>query len=198
VVCLIPSGPFKPYRAELGGKKQFFMRAVDTFYVPSVTVLRALFYPQTRAVFEVTARLEVDLDADRIAGRPEQRILSKCAIDLKNAGTATARAPYIVVHIDPKPEPGRIVWPPRWIGRFVSDEKCNCDSSYPIHPDFSVPLVTLGWSQPALMPRLPEICLAFEFYTENQPRQKAEVVFSAENFNRVRFEHVESVMASDS
>jgi hypothetical protein len=80
IVCLIPSGQFKPYRAEVSGKKQFFMRAVDTFFVPSVSVLRTLFYPYSQAVFEVRARIEIGPDPDRIQARPEERILTKCEL----------------------------------------------------------------------------------------------------------------------
>jgi hypothetical protein len=197
VVCLVPSGPFKPYRAEIAGKKQFFMRAVDTFYVPSVAVLRALFYPQSVAVFEVHARLQVCQDPDRIAAHPEERILTRCEIEVKNIGTATANSPHIVVHIDPQPERDPVSLGPAWVGGRPSPEKWAGDRIHPVHPDSKIPLFTLRWLTPVAMRSSPRIRLGFEFYAENQPRQAAEVVFEAERFFGAPFERSQSTTASE-
>jgi len=45
VVCYIPESPFKPYRAEAAGRN-YYIRAGDSFQVPSVSLLRTLFYPE--------------------------------------------------------------------------------------------------------------------------------------------------------
>ena len=197
IACLIPSGPFKPYRAEISGKKQFFMRAVDTFYVPPVAVLRALFYPQSVAVFEVHARLRVSEDPDRIAARPEERILTRCDIEVKNIGTATARLPQIVVHIDPAPERDRISTGPGWEGGLSSPKTWAGHGHRPVHPDFKAPVVSFLWLTPMATRSSPRIRLGFEFYADNQPRQAAEIVFEAERFFGAPDERSISTAASE-
>ena len=47
VICFIPESPFKPHRAEYAGR-QYFIRAGDDFVVPSISLLRNLFFPQSR------------------------------------------------------------------------------------------------------------------------------------------------------
>jgi Putative DNA-binding domain len=48
VVCYIPESSIRPHRAEFRCK-QFYIRALDTFRVASVSLLRALFFPLSRA-----------------------------------------------------------------------------------------------------------------------------------------------------
>lgn len=47
VICFIPESLFKPHRAEYADR-QYFIRAGDDFVVPSVSLLRNLFFPQSR------------------------------------------------------------------------------------------------------------------------------------------------------
>ena len=49
VVCFIPESPFKPYRADAAGRN-YYIRAGDSFQVPSVSLLRRLFYPEFHAI----------------------------------------------------------------------------------------------------------------------------------------------------
>jgi hypothetical protein len=48
VVCHVPESRFKPHRAELAGRN-YYIRAGDSFHVPSVSLLRNLFFPEYHA-----------------------------------------------------------------------------------------------------------------------------------------------------
>jgi hypothetical protein len=195
IVCLIPSGPFKPYRAEISGKKQFFMRAVDSFYVPSVGVLPSLFYPQSRAVFELHWRMKVSLEPESFPDPPEKRLLTECELEVKNIGTATA-LPYVVIFSDPPCRNDRITQYSGWVERWRSSGKLTLESSSPVHPDSRFPLLILRWLTPASTGTSPQIRLALAFHAENQPRQVAEIILGAEPFDH-EFERSGSETASD-
>jgi hypothetical protein len=198
VVCLIPSGPFKPYRAEISGKKQFYLRAADTFYVPSVAVLRALFYPQSRAVFQVHAKLKVGPNQERIAGRADDRLLSRCDLEIKNIGTGTARSPYLVLRPDPEPERDRTAPTNDWIFRRDIVEKWEWAGNRPVHPDSTISVAAISWlTKPLKKLTSPEIRMTFDFYCENQPGQTAEIVFESRLCGG-ELELSQSVTASDS
>jgi hypothetical protein len=45
VISYVPESEFKPHRAEAAGRK-YYIRAGDSFHVPSVSLLRSLFFPE--------------------------------------------------------------------------------------------------------------------------------------------------------
>jgi hypothetical protein len=193
VVCLIPSGPFKPYRAEISERKQFFMRAADRFFVPSVAVLRSLFYPQSLAVFELLATQRLRIDPyDRF-------LLSECEIVVRNVGTGTARSPFIVVQFDAAPAQNSGL--PNWEMVKWNNEVWYYYGNRPIHPDSGFPLDVLTWSVPLnpspMSPGAnPRIAISFTFHAENQPQQIAEIVFEPEGYAK-GFEKSTIVTASE-
>jgi hypothetical protein len=197
MACLIPSGPFKPYRAEIAGKKQFYMRAGDKFFVPNVAILRALFSPEPRAVFQLHARLTVRPDSDFSAFNPEEQILTECELEVENVGMGTARAPYIVIDIPPEPRHERIRQMPGWESGFWRHGKWITDSSRPVHPGCKVPMVTFAWLSPATAPFNAAVSMYFALYAEHQPRQVAEIEFRSKPFSG-RAEYSKSVIASES
>src|SRR5262249_8342997 len=89
VVCLVPEGPFKPYRTEDGRKSQFYIRSGDSFAALSRSLLRTMFYPKSEAVFEADGFFSY-----RIAGHNEKRTgdaRCECEVFIENRGTATAK-----------------------------------------------------------------------------------------------------------
>jgi hypothetical protein len=57
LLCLVPEGNNKPYRAELESGRQYWQRVGGNSVVLSHTLLRSLFYPQRHVSFQVTANL---------------------------------------------------------------------------------------------------------------------------------------------
>lgn len=86
VVCFVPESNFKPHRAEAAGK-QYYIRAGDSFHVPSISLLRTLFYPEYHAHLwpELTATWD-DGGHIRVEGF------------IHNAGVATAK--NVIVHVE--------------------------------------------------------------------------------------------------
>jgi hypothetical protein len=203
VVCLIPSGLFKPYRAEVSGKKQFIMRSVDTFYVPSVAVIRSLFYPQSHAVFRVQANLTWTL------GLKEQpcpdRARFSCGVYIHNQGTATARDAYLILQTNLdnlRQLSNNEVW---YILEF-SPKRMRFESKKPIHPEVTVHLSCLEWQtstttligvQNRVVPLLVKHRLIFHFHAENQAPQRAEIVFDGEELREENRKYSKTVTSSD-
>jgi len=92
VVCYIPESPFKPHRAE-HANRQYVIRAGDDFVTASVSLLRNLFYPQTRCRLIPTLQTARKVDGDYwniiVTGQ------------VRNAGSATAFDTYVIVHYEP-------------------------------------------------------------------------------------------------
>jgi len=80
VVCLVPEGKVKPYRAEKADKR-FYLRMGDSAKEPSVALLRQLFYPQ----FKTKALLKMRAEH---AGGSEKRILHLSCLFI-NIGSST-------------------------------------------------------------------------------------------------------------
>lgn len=57
VVCLVPEGKSKPYRAESDQSRNYFQRVGDSFVILSHPLLRSLFYPQNTAVVRPHVRV---------------------------------------------------------------------------------------------------------------------------------------------
>lgn len=86
LVCYIPESPFKPVRSEANGN-QYFIRAGDSFQVPSVSLLRSLFHPEYQAFLE----MELFVYHDREQVRNVVRGL------IHNIGSATAKNCMVTV-----------------------------------------------------------------------------------------------------
>ena len=90
VVCLIPESPFKPHRAEYAGH-QYIIRAGDNFAPASVSLLRNLFFPQSRCLLVPKLKSR----SRPIPGRIIDGFLT-------NTGSATAFDTFVIIHSDPK------------------------------------------------------------------------------------------------
>lgn len=93
VVCYIPESPFKPHRAE-HAERQYFIRVGDDFVVPSVSLLRNLFFPQSRC------RLVPKLTASCMVENGQMRYHIKGV--LHNVGSATAFDTLVITHYSVK------------------------------------------------------------------------------------------------
>jgi hypothetical protein len=83
VVCFVPEGKHKPYRAALEESRNYYQRIGDSFSVISHSFLRSLFYPQLSPALSITVSFKVtSVEEDEIiSGR----------VSLHNSGTGTAR-----------------------------------------------------------------------------------------------------------
>lgn len=87
VVCFIPESPFKPYRADAAGRN-YYIRAGDSFQVPSVSLLKRLFYPEFHAFLWPELR----------AKKEESKIIVEGYIH--NSGVGTAKNVVIAMETD--------------------------------------------------------------------------------------------------
>jgi hypothetical protein len=179
VACLIPSGPFKPYRAEVSGKKQFWLRSADSFYVPSVAIVRALLNPQPIAIFKAYADLEAIPDPDFVKAYDQHKILTTCHVAIENTGFGTAQLPHVVIEVGADLLSARTRAGSHWYFNDNGDTNLTFERELPIHPGAKVPLVTLFWQTPAGSLSSPAIRLTFRFFAGNQPQQSGEIIFPA-------------------
>ncbi len=93
VICFIPESRIKPHRAELAKYKPYVIRVSDNFVVPSVAMLRSLFYPgsspQLRSIWRA------DWSVTPANERVEQAEI-RIRLWLENVGIATARDVYCI------------------------------------------------------------------------------------------------------
>jgi hypothetical protein len=100
VVCLIPEGPHKPYRAELCGK-QYYQRIGDKFAVIPHSLLRSLFYPPTpRPKFRVTIEHSDIQNPTQSGGGRDPLAGNYIQIAIENIGRVSARDVWVVLRID--------------------------------------------------------------------------------------------------
>ena len=76
VVCYVPEGEYKPYRADLEPSHQYWQRIGDKFVVLPHSLLRSLFYPRSHPILRMSVR--------RVAG------FSPYICTVYNDGAATA------------------------------------------------------------------------------------------------------------
>jgi Putative DNA-binding domain len=92
VVCYIPESPYRPHRAEHAGRN-YFIRALDDFVIPSVSLLRALFHPHARALITPIVQGEVYKKSDFE--------VHEITVWVANRGTASAYDLYVIVDYQP-------------------------------------------------------------------------------------------------
>jgi len=135
VVCFIPESPFRPHRAEQADR-QYVIRAGDDFVTASVSLLRSLFFPQSRC------RLVPTLQAEREEKGDYWKVVVTGQI--ANSGAATAFDTYVIVHSEPDGltheyegwKTGPVLRP--WHGQAL----------HPIHPGLSEHFYRLTVSKP--------------------------------------------------
>jgi Putative DNA-binding domain len=95
VICYIPEGKHKPYRASLDETQNYFHRVRDSFVVISHSFLRSLFFPQTGPSLNIEATITSGTDdattiRDSI-GRECPTAFVRGHLMLQNSGTGSAR-----------------------------------------------------------------------------------------------------------
>ncbi len=187
VVCYVPEGPFKPYRAEDGKRSQYHIRAGDSFVVMSRSVLQAMFYPRSRAVFKTSATVSWGLVEKNLTGGRNVAQM-ECNVELTNTGTATANRVFVVVEEEPGGVTGSFTYSGPW-AQSTTKGKRQLGGSQPIHPGQTLLLFTAVWRvgagpRPASGGRVVPNCPAQQFslaiYCENQERQDIRLDFDME------------------
>jgi hypothetical protein len=144
VACFVPEGNHKPYRAMHCTNKPFYMRSGDSFLIPSVSVLRTLFYPKTEAVFEVAAHVGYDVK-DRRDGSIPTAVFS-CEIYITNRGTATAKDLYIIGETDQGLTSRPSDSGPDWFMDNRPDGTVTWVAKRPLHPGMQFGPTRMGWA----------------------------------------------------
>lgn len=188
VVCLIPEGNHKPYRAELAGK-QYFQRVGDNSVVIPHSILRSLFYPTTNAILELAMEIQPPFDS-RTQSEPWKAFLY-----LTNQGTATARDLFVrwdrwvpdgIIPEASSPK-FNYTWEHGWSLR-VGSNGLTSGASYrePLHPGERIEICRLHFfrsgknlSEQQSIPTAANITGRMTFYVADHPAQ----VFRVEFFN---------------
>jgi hypothetical protein len=192
VVCFVPEGPFKPYRAEDGRKSQYVIRAGDNFVVMSRSMLQAMFYPRSQAVFRARADLSWQL-LERVQTSSGDYVAEMiCTVELVNDGTATGRNP--LVQVQPVVGttvrlPGRVDGIKFFSEGWIVDETASgtvLEATRPLHPGRVTPLFTATWRVEArgcpsmngmVLPDCHAPSLELTVYCENQEQQVIKLQF---------------------
>lgn len=97
VVCLVPEGPRKPYRAEMHPMKQYYQRVLDRFCVIPHPLLRSLFYPRSFPAFSVT--ISHRSRSTEMSNNDPRTSQWNSIFDMfiENTGTASARELFITL-----------------------------------------------------------------------------------------------------
>ncbi len=94
VVCYVPESDYKPHRSELVKHKPYYMRAGESFVIPSPSLLRNWFYPKS------SPQLMIGIKPGWHTGEaPGERW--SFDVSIANRGTSTARDIYITIPIEP-------------------------------------------------------------------------------------------------
>jgi hypothetical protein len=203
VVCCIPEGRFKPYRAEIAGKPQYYIRAGDQFVIPAPALLRTLFYPQSHVVFQIEAILSWRTGVGE-ALVPDMARMS-CDIHVHNQGPATAKDAWISIQTDLN-----YLDSPTDTAYFrlheFSQGRMRFEAKQSIHPEVTVPLCRLEWKTPTTtvfgkhntaVPQVSKIRLIFHFHAEDQAPARADITFDGEQLPIDGREVSKTVTASD-
>ena len=170
--------PFKPYRCE-HADRNYYLRAGDSTNVMSRSVLQSMFYPRSKAVFEIETALHWRIPSE---DRHEAQVMLD--IRLRNKGTGTARdvVMYFPEHNLSVPH-NHIQTGPGW-----TTEHERFRRVIPMHPKepFSS-VVSCRWPTGAyyssgndstLVPRVPDpLWFKINLYADNQDVQELAVEF---------------------
>jgi hypothetical protein len=193
-VCYVPEGDFKPYRTVDGIGSQFFIRAGDSFTVMSRSVIQAMFYPRSAAVFRAHGELTYEIPN---LFNPQARVIPSianlsCKMQLVNSGTATAKDVLVRVaaHIESLGPPPIEYFSEEWVrhARSTGDVFTNRE---PMHPD-RVAELRARWSTGAvhaahggrMVPNCGNPHFKLWIYCENQRPQLITVAFDRQEFFR--------------
>lgn len=175
VVSYVPESNFKPHRAEAAGRN-YYIRAGDSFHVPSVSLLRNLFFPEYHSHLWPELKSFYNKDTIFIDGY------------LYNSGIATAK--NIVLFVGYKADPTwKLETAHRW--EFVGSPNPNHKTGsgmacfLPIHPGTALPAFRL--SRPIKTQEFRQIIsVDFEIfmYCENNQPLMSTITFVLEDIEK--------------
>jgi hypothetical protein len=161
VVSYVPESKFKPHRAEAAGRN-YYIRAGDSFHVPSVSLLRNLFFPEYHSHLWPELKAWHNNDTVFIDGY------------LYNSGIATAKNVVLFVSFSADPN-WKLETVRRWefVGAPHPSHKKGAGMAcfLPIHPGTALPAFRL--SRPKQPPEFAQIITVnfeiFMYCENNQP-----------------------------
>jgi hypothetical protein len=193
VVCFVPEGPFKPYRTEEGRSSQYHLRAGDSFFVMSRSILASMFYPRLQARFRVKSALTwrlLDRVARQMAGQNEEIAALECKTELSNEGTATARNLIVLVRPEIEGNFSDILYGSDFCSMRQRKERGReFEFARPVHPSEAVGLFQANWTVGALssarsnnmlVPAYKAPAFTVSIYCDNQDKQEVRIEFDTE------------------
>jgi hypothetical protein len=167
VVCLVPEGSNKPYRAVHEKNNPYYMRAGDDFVIIPTPMLRSLFFPERRADVYLRCKLSR-------TGMTEQNE-TQCFLAIENRGPATIEGLAIEMVTDPQ-----VVWdicaPNYWLGRRREEYSRMYSYELPIHPGEIAESIYFR-----LRIRTGTVKLEFGLYAKNQAAKRVAMIVGDRN-----------------
>jgi len=169
----VPESKFKPHRAE-AADRNYYIRAGDSFHVPSVSLLRSLFFPEYYSHLWPELSPSYDNGTIRIDG---------C---IHNSGIATAKS--VVLFIRSKPDwTGQIEPLGNWhfigIHRPEHRRGSGLSTSLPVHPGTALPAFRLSRPiTPQEFAAITKVTFEIFMYSENNHPLFSLIAFTHDDF----------------
>ena len=179
VVCFIPESPFKPYRADAAGRN-YYIRAGDSFQIPSVSLLKRLFYPEFHSFLWPELRSEQNGSNISVEGY------------IHNSGVGTAKNVVIAMETDPPLGNFCMAKGPWCVVKHTAVRNNNQSIAFqaaqPIHPGIIIDFFHFTISQQDIdkacgISHKDQFIFKFIFYSENN-----KPLFSYVSFYRINFD----------
>jgi len=173
VVCFVPESAHKPHCAIAKKCRQYFIRLADSFREAPTPLLRALFYPQFRAI----PKLSVTVYWSQHESDPNLRRIYVYS-NLANIGTGTARQPFLIVSTNsPMDRRGPDIHLMRgeWTKGLINSQTYEVFTGRPIHPGQSLDFFTREIDCPRKndgVPNCDDLWFRFRFFADGQEEQR--------------------------
>jgi hypothetical protein len=187
VVCFIPEGAFKPYRAEIKDAKQYFIRVGDHFAVASSSLLRTLFYPKAQVHLKVRTYIWWEM-----AINPPLDAVFGCDFTVRNIGAVSARSLEIAVaSVRPLNNWSRETGDQTWTHERTDSRSWLFIFPRILHPGAVAKWFRLTWTTPTttafsdhrVIPQSPDIEFRLSAFAEHQQPQYARILFGIEELS---------------
>jgi len=147
IVCYVPEGRQKPYRASRAQDRQYYIRIGSSFTVIPHALLRTLFYPQFTPSFGVVVELVYS------TGHGQHPAIEFRG-SLVNTGLATAEGMRVVIKASrPEVQLGT-GW--HWQAYAAKDGRLTMRSTQPLHPSDSMWLFSAQWHSDEILNPIPK------------------------------------------
>ncbi len=172
-VCYVPESKFKPHRAE-AADRNYYIRAGGSFHVPSVALLRSLFFPEYYS--HLWPELTPSYGNDGIG-------IDVC---IHNSGIATAKS--VVLFVQSKPNLSWNINPlGKWhfIGILHPELRpgLGLASPLPVHPGMALPALRLYLQiQPPQFWQIKQVTFEILMYSENNHPLFSSITLTQDDF----------------